>query len=34
MKLGWKVFKYDLGKSLSEEKWCKMADPKKIDYIF
>ena len=35
-KLGWKVLilKYDLGKSLSKEMWCKMADPKKIDYIF
>jgi len=29
-KLGWKVLilKYDLGKSLSKEKWCKMADTK------
>jgi len=27
-KLGWKVLilKYDLGKSLSKEMWCKMAD--------
>jgi len=36
-KLGWKVLilKYDLGKSLSKEMWCKMADTKKIfDYIF
>jgi len=26
--LGWKVLilKYDLGKSLSKEMWCKMAD--------
>jgi len=31
-KLGWKELnlKYDLGKSLSEEMWCKMADTKKI----
>jgi len=31
-KLGWKVLilKYDLGKSLSKEMWCKMADTKKI----
>jgi len=30
-KLGWKVLilKYDLGKSLSKEMWCKMADTKK-----
>jgi len=30
-KLGWKVLilKYDLGKSLSKEIWCKMADTKK-----
>jgi len=29
-KLGWKVLilKYDLGKSLSKEMWCKMADIK------
>jgi len=36
-KLGWKVLilKYDLGKSLSKEMWCKMADTKKFfDYIF
>jgi len=35
-KLGWKVLilKYDLGKSLSKEMWCKMADTKKNDYIF
>ena len=35
--LGWKViiFKFDLGKSLSKEMWCKMADTKKyFDYIF
>ena len=35
-KLGWKVLilKYDLGKSLSKEMWCKMADTtKKFDYI-
>ena len=27
-KFGWKVLilKYDLGKSLSKEMWCKMAD--------
>ena len=29
-KLGWKVLtsilKYDLGKSLSKEMWCRMAD--------
>jgi len=31
-KLGWKVLilKYDLGKSLNKEMWCKMADTKKI----
>jgi len=31
-KLGWKVLilKYDLGKSLSKEIWCKMADTKKM----
>jgi len=30
-KLGWKVLilKCYLGKSLSKEMWCKMADPKK-----
>ena len=30
--LGWKVLilKYDLGKSLSKEMWCKIADTKKI----
>ena len=30
-KLGWKVLilKYDFGKSLSKEMWCKMADTKK-----
>jgi len=35
-KLGWKVLilKYDLGKGLSKEMWCKMADIKHIDYIF
>jgi len=36
-KFGWKVLilKYDLGKSLSKEMWCKMADTKnKFDYIF
>ena len=35
-KLGWRVLtlKYDLGKSLSQEMWCKMADTKKIDNIF
>ena len=36
-KLGWKVFslKYDLGKSLSKEMWCKMTDTKKnLNYIF
>jgi len=36
-KLGWNVFllKYDLGKSLSKEMWCKMAETKKMfDYIF
>ena len=35
-KLGWKVLilKNYLGKSLSKEMWCKMADTKKIDYIF
>jgi len=36
-KLGWKVLnlKYDLGKSLGKEMWCKMADTKKkFDYIF
>jgi len=29
-KLGWKVLilKYDLGKSLTNEMWCKMADTK------
>ena len=35
--LGWKVLilKYDLGKSLNKEMWCKMADTKKfLDYIF
>jgi len=34
---GWKVpiLKYDLGKSLSKEMWCKMADTKNnFDYIF
>ena len=32
--LGWKVLilKYDLGKSLSKEMWCKMADTKKFFY--
>ena len=31
-KLGWKVLilKYDLGKSLSKEMWCKIDDTKKI----
>ena len=36
-KLGWKVFilKYDVGKSLSKEMWCKMADTtEKFNYIF
>jgi len=36
-KLRWKVLmlKYDLGKSISKEMWCKMADTKKyFDYIF
>jgi len=35
-KLGWKVLilKYDLGKSLNKEMWCKMTDTKNIDYIF
>jgi len=36
-KLGWKVLilKYDLGKSLSKEMWCKMADTKTfLDNIF
>jgi len=36
-KLGWKVLilKYDLGKSLSKEMWCEMADTKNIfDNIF
>jgi len=36
-KMGWKVLilKYDLGKSLSKQMWCKMADIKKyFDYIF
>ena len=28
-KLGWKKLKYDFGKSLSKEMWCKMADTKK-----
>ena len=30
-KWGWKVLilKYDLGKSLSKEMWCKMADTQK-----
>ena len=29
------ILKYDLGKSLSKEMWCKLADTKKIlDYIF
>jgi len=34
--LGWKVLilKYDLGKSLSKEMWCKMADTKNIWLIF
>jgi len=34
-KLGWKVLvlKYDLGKSLSEEMWCKMADTKKNNFF-
>jgi len=35
--MGWKVLilKYDLGKSLSKEMWCKIADTNKtIDYIF
>jgi len=35
--LSWKVLilKYDLGKSLSKEMWCKMADTKTIfDHIF
>jgi len=29
-KMGWKVFilKYDLGKSVSKEMWCKMSDTK------
>ena len=33
-KLDWKVLilKYDLGKSLSKEMWCKMADTKDIFY--
>jgi len=33
-KLGWKVLisKYDLGKSLSKEMWCKMADTKTCFY--
>jgi len=33
-KLGWKVLilKYDLGKSLSKEMWCKMADTKILFY--
>ena len=31
-KLGWKVpiLKYELGKSLSKEMWCKMTDTNKI----
>jgi len=31
-KLGWTVLilKYDLGKSLSKEMWCKMADTENI----
>jgi len=36
-KLGWKVLilKYDLGKSLCKDMWCKMADTKTIiDYLF
>jgi len=36
-KLGWKVFilKYDLGKTICKEMWCKIADTKAfIDYIF
>ena len=36
-KLSWKVLilKNDLGKSLSKEMWCEMADTKKtVDYIF
>ena len=35
-KMGWKVLilKYDLGKSLSKEIRCKMADTKKNDYVF
>ena len=36
-KLGWKVLilKYDLGKSLCKEMWCKIADTKTLfDYIF
>ena len=30
-KMGWKVLilKYDVGKSLSKEMWCKMTDTKK-----
>jgi len=36
-KIGLKVLilKYDLGKCLSKEMWCKMADTKNIfDYVF
>jgi len=34
--MGWKVLilKYDLGKSLSNEMWCKMSDTKNFYYIF
>ena len=35
--LGWKVLilKYDLGKSLSKDMWCKMTDIKNnFEYIF
>ena len=34
--LGWKVLilKYDFGKSLSKEMWCKMADTKKMSTYF
>jgi len=34
--LGWKalILKYALGKNLSKEMWSKMADTKKVDYIF
>jgi len=27
------ILKYDLGKSLSKEMWCKMADTKKITWL-